>query len=186
MPRKPFSGLTTIEDVKGRCRIDDLTGCWHWTGAMVEYPDGSKSPRMWVYDTQRKMFRVMSGPLAVLELEGTREPWMTMGWRGCRCGDCANPNHIIGGTKKQWGAWVRLNKHWKHSPRRTAANRRANRERSEIDITIAREVRESTLNNRQAAAAFGLTETHVSQIRMHRIWKETVVPGASVFTLGAR
>lgn len=186
MPRKHFSGITTLDDLKGRCIVDDLTGCWHWQGATVtDRKSGKRTQRLWIFDALAGEFRVMSGPMAVVELAGKRAQAETMGWRACRCDDCMNPAHMMSGTKREWGNWVRSHGHWKHNPKRTAANRRINRERSDLDLDTVRKVRAAAGNNIQIGAEFGLDPSHVSMIRLHKIWKESVVPGASAFTLGA-
>lgn len=180
-----FRGLTTVEDVKERCIVDDFTECWHWRGGARADKNGRRIPQLWVFDSVRGVFRCMSGPLAILELEGTRKPEMERGWRTCQCADCLNPKHIIGGTVKEWGNWLRAKRLWKDQPKRIAAGRRVKRSKSEITPEIVAAVKAAP-TGRAAAAALGITESHASKIRCGRIWADGIVPGASVFTLGAR
>lgn len=180
-----FRGLTTVEDVKQRCIVDDFTGCWHWKGGARSDPKGRRIPQLWVFDTLRKEFRCMSGPLAILELEGTRTPEMQRGWRVCLCSDCLNPAHILGGTVKEWGNWLRNHGYWKGQPARIAAGRKNARARSDVTPEII-ELAKAAPTGRAAAAALGITESHASKIRLGRIWADGTAPGASVFTLGAR
>jgi hypothetical protein len=181
-----FRGINTVEDLKARCLIDDFTGCWHWQGAMRTDRYGKRTPALWIFDTRKGKFRTMTGPMAVLELEGARKPRFTIGWRMCRCDACLNPAHILGGTRAEFGAWMRLHGHWKNVPARVAANRRAARERAFLTPEIAERIRTSPLNGLEAAAEFGVSPQQVSKVRTGRSWANTVVAGASVFTLGAR
>lgn len=181
-----FRGISTEEDLQARCLMDDFTGCWHWQGAMREDRNGTKTPAIWVFDTQQKKFRTMTGPMAVLEIVGRRAAGVKMAWRTCRCEDCLNPAHIAGGTRADWGLWMRANGFWKNVPARVAANRKSARARSENTPERIAEVRSSPLNGREASAAFGMSTQLVSKIRNRKCWADNVVPGASVFTLGAR
>lgn len=187
MARKHFSGITTAEDLKGRCIVDDFTGCWHWQGATSTDKRGRKCQRVWVYDSLQGRFRTMSGPMAVLEIEGTRTPETEMGWRVCECQDCMNPAHVKGGTKADWGLWLRMYGKRKGKPRIVAANRKNVRSRAIINPQKAAEIRASDRPADELAAKYGLKNPrYISEIRLGRRWVDPVLPGASVFTLGAR
>lgn len=177
--------MKTIEDVRQRCRIDEETGCWHWGGEMKSGKAGSRVPAIYLFDSLRQKHRVMSGPLAILELTGRRSTAKTMGWRGCLCDDCLNPKHVMGGTRVEFGSFVRAAGLFKNNPARFAANRKSARERSPMTPELAAEIRGSTLTGRELAAKHGLKVRHVSSIRTGARWKNEVLPGASVFTLGA-
>lgn len=181
-----FRGITTVEDLKARCIVDDFTGCWHFQGAMREDRNGNRTPAVWIFDSIRNKFRTMTGPMAVVEIEGKRTPQMTIAWRDCRCDDCLNPAHIRAGTRADFGLWVRLYGHWRNNPARVAANRRSARERSENTPEKIAAVRASPLNGRQAAVAFEMSTQLVSKVRNGKAWSDHALPGASVFTLGAR
>jgi len=187
-----FRGITTVEDLKARCLVDDFTGCWHWRGATSLDKHGRKLQRLWIYDSVQGRFRTFSGPLAVLELEGTRTAETEMGWRaGCNCDDCMNPAHIMGGTRKEWGRWVRHHGAWRGLPTKVAAQRRAVRGRATtmLDQQKANEIRvraEAGEDKKALAAEYGLKNwRYIHQIASGVRWANPVVPGASVFTLGA-
>lgn len=192
MARKHFSGITTTEDLKGRCIVDDFTGCWHWQGATSVDKHGRKLQRVWVYDSLQKKFRTMSGPMAVLELEGTRTAETEMGWRTrCQCEDCLNPAHILGGTKKEWGNWLRNTGARRGRASITAANRKAVRSRAILNEQKAAEIRVRSQAGESAealASEFGLKNPkYISEIALGKRWTPNkVLPGASVFSLGAR
>lgn len=180
-----FRGITTVEDVKGRCVVDEMTGCWHWKGSFHKDPKGNRTPMLWVFDSPRGKFRNMSGPIAVLEISGKRTPEIEMGWRDCRCDDCLNPAHIRGGTRTDFGLWIRMYGLWKNNPARAAAGRRAARARTEITPEIIERVKAAPTTS-EAARQEGITQSHASKIRRGRIWASGAVPGSSVFNLGAR
>jgi len=184
MTRRSFSGITTVEDLMGRCVVDEFTGCWHWRGASSLDRNGVKLQRLWVFDTQRGGFRVMSGPYAVLELSGKRKPSMTMGWRTCTSDDCMNPAHVQGGTRADWGHWLSERGAWRGLPSKVAANRRANRARSVLTAQKVAEIRASDLPRKELAAAHGISYSHLCAVKSGKKWADAVVPGASVFTLG--
>ena len=52
-------GELTVEALKERCKVNPVTHCWDWQGAMSE-----NEPRVWTLDYERICKRVMSGPLA--------------------------------------------------------------------------------------------------------------------------
>jgi hypothetical protein len=181
-----FRGIASAVDLQGRCIVDDFTECWHWQGAMRSDKRGLLLPAMWVFDSQKGKYRTMTGPLAVLEIVGRRGLGVRTAWRTCGCGDCVNPQHILGGTKADWGRWIRTTGAWKNVPARVVANRRSARARSETGREIVAAVCSSPLNGRQAAAEFGISPQQVSKYRTGRSWVDPVVAGASVFSLGAR
>lgn len=181
----PREGIKTIEHVRERCYVDDFTGCWHWRGSMKVSSKGRRTPQLHIFDSVARRSKTVSGPLAVLDLAGRRTAQTQRGWRTCLCDDCLNPAHVMGGTHKQWGAWLRERGLWQNSPARLAAGRMVARARSAISpqqIELARACR----TGREAAALLGITESHASKIRNRRIWSDQAVRGASVFSLGAR
>lgn len=185
--RRQFRGITTVADLKGRCIVDDFTDCWHWQGATSTDRSGRKCQRVWVFDSLSDRFRTMSGPMAVLEIEGTRTPETEMGWRVCRCEDCMNPAHVLGGTKKEWGNWLRNKGVRKGRPSIVAANRKNVRSRAILTQADADAIRGSTVPAAELAAQYGLKNPrYISEIRLGKRWVSPVIPGASVFTLGAR
>jgi hypothetical protein len=185
MSTKQFSGITTVEDLRERCVVDDLTGCWHWRGAAGTDRRGRPTQRLWVYDSVRGRFRTMSGPMAVVELKGERTTETEQGWRTCTTADCMCPQHIMGGTRKQWGEWTRASGRLKGLASKTAANRANVRGRSK-HAHAATIIKSSDLPTGELAKLLNLPPTYVSDIKGGRRWADgKVLPGASVFTWGA-
>lgn len=184
--RADFRGIKDADDLLGRCIVDEITECWHWQGAMRVDGNGKRSPAMYVWDSQRQMYRTITGPLAVLEVTERRVLGVAMGWRTCQCDDCVNPAHVMGGTRKDFGRWLAGHGLWKNQPARVVANRTSARRRGDLTPELAERIRSSPLTGREEAAALGISPQQVSKVRTGTSWANPVVPGASVFTLGAR
>lgn len=187
MPGKKFSGMSTVEDLRKFCRVDDFTGCWHWKGAGSIDKQGRKCQRVWVYDSVRREFRTMSGPIAVLEIAGKRTANTEMGWRTCRCEDCMNPQHVTGGTKKQWGNWLRNTGAWKNSPAHVLGIQRARAVNMKLSQEKVDAMRASGRKADDLAAEYDIAPNYARDILAFRRWNKpvAVIPGASVFTLAS-
>jgi hypothetical protein len=184
MARQKFSGITTAEDLKSRCRINELTDCWHWRGASSTDKAGRKCQRVWVYDSVRGEFRTMSGPMAVLEVTGRRTANTEMGWRRCRCEDCMNPQHVDGGTRRQWGNWVRNTGAWKNCSAHAVSIIKARESRMKLTQQIVDEMRASGRSAVALAAEHGIAENYARDVLAYRAWNTSpLLPGASVFSL---
>jgi hypothetical protein len=129
--------------------------------------------------------------MAVLELEGTRTAETEMGWRArCTAEDCMNPGHIMGGTRQEWGNWMRNTGSRKGRAKITAANRKNVRSRAILDEAKAAELRARAQAGESPvvlAAEYGLKNPrYVSEVALGKRWVNKVLPGASVFRMGAR
>ncbi len=177
MPAKG-SGVQTAADLQARCDVNEVTDCWHWTGALS---DGH--PRMWIWDHRYGKTRVVSGPRGAALIGGLA---MHKGWRAwmtCGCKTCVNPEHVETGTTKQWGAWCRQAGVMKNNPRRRAAVRRRWAEESPENFAIAKAVRESAETGLALAARFNKSPQTISKMRNSVSW----APLVTVFSgLGAR
>lgn len=165
-----------LEQIRGRCRIDEETGCWHWTGAMNTDGARGRVPVIWHEG------RASSGGRVVFELSKRTIPKGQMVWRLCRCDDCLAPYHLRAGTRKEWGEWRKANGFASISPQAWAANMLAKRrEARKSDPELAQIIRASSESGAEMARRHGLSKTAVSRIRLGKTWAETV-PQASVFT----
>jgi len=95
-------GINSIEDLKGRCVVDDLTGHWHWKGAFT-YTGHSVVASVWSPALQR----TVSMAKAIGLLMGEPIPEGKLWYRKCGCGDCANPAHYRIGTRQELGRLAR-------------------------------------------------------------------------------
>ncbi len=121
-------GVYCLDDIKARCRIDPVTGCWHWAwgcttsgvGAGIRMPAINVPPGV-------------MGPKR-MTITGARAAWLMSGrklsagmvvWRTCRHDDCVCPAHLRAGTKAEEGAWLAAQGVLRDDPVRRAMNIKA-------------------------------------------------------------
>lgn len=187
--RRRHDGVRTLEDIRLRCVIDDIRGCWIW-GAAVD----NGSPRVWLPDA--------AGPLrAGTTTTAARAAWVLSGRplqpnhlviRTCTEGRCCRPDHGIAGTRVQLGQVLHTSGHLRGRPERGAVNSR-NRAR----MMVPREVIQrgeamfaAGAMAKDVRAALGVCARTAQLIRdgLHPRSTgaaPTLVRGASVFALGA-
>jgi hypothetical protein len=83
---KRADGVRTLADIRDRCRIDELTGCWTWTGAV----SGNGLGSLWY----PALGRVLAISTAIYHLRHGKEKARGTVYRPV-CGGkmCANPAH---------------------------------------------------------------------------------------------
>lgn len=176
-------GIRELEDIRGRCVIDDETGCWHWRGAVAANTTKSICPVAW----SPALGKVVSVLRQVYEFAHPEASMIgRMVWRSCASQDCCNPKHLLMGTRKQWGEWITKNGKRKGDPLASARNRKARLDSGDaiLNMELAQWARESTQTGRDVAHALGVSATTISRARMRRTWGETL-PCASVFSMAA-
>jgi hypothetical protein len=97
------SGIRTLDHVRDRCDINEVTECWVWARAYNTTPEKkSMTPTAWFPAEQR----VVSVPRIVAVLSGKR---LERGWRCynvCSTPGCVNPEHLATGNGRMWGAYM--------------------------------------------------------------------------------
>lgn len=192
---KRSDGVRTLEDIRIRCVIDDLTGCWHWAGAMSVSKTRRIKPvsRVWLPEglgNGRPAIVTASKAAWVLSGRPLPDGWVV--WRSkCSSFDCVNPLHARAGRRVEMGADLAASGRMKGSPDRVAANAR-NRMRM---VTPLEKVRQAEVMFKEGAlqkevrAALGLSAETARSIRLgmhpHSSVSQRLIRGASVFTLGA-
>lgn len=167
-------GVKSVADLKDRCRVDDLTGCWHWAGGL----NGSGRPSLWLPVLRR---RVPLG-LAICVLTTGTTPEVGVVWHcTCETKNCANPRHRTAGNRSSQMLAARI--------RRSAATRAkiaaGKRAVSPWDESVIADVRSSSEPLHAVAERHGMSIEHASNIRRGESRLELGVRGASVFNLGA-
>lgn len=193
--RKRTDGVRTLDDIRGRCWVNDLTGCWEWRGALSRSNTRSVSPttRVWLPDAEQVgSGRIVTASRAAWLLAGHSLPDDHVVWRSvCGSSQCVNPAHCSAGTRQQMHAAIAASGRLRDKPHRRAVNAR-NRLRMVTPLETVREA--------EAMFARGeMQKTVVAQLRMtaetaalirkglhpHSAGRLQVVRGASVFNLGA-
>lgn len=153
--------MKTIDEIKGRCRIDEFTGCWNWAGAMV----GGKSPRIW--QTEDGKDKSMPGRRAAWLARGRELP---SGWRvygTCESLTCVNPAHIKAGPVAEFWEYIKATGSQRGNINRIKANRLNGRKRAALSPDQVAEVITSNETGVALAARFGVAATTISEYRCH-------------------
>lgn len=153
----------TLDDIKGRCHIDD-DGHWIWKGALSE----GKWPRIWAPDHTQpgSPMKVQVGRRAVWHVSTGQA--IPKGWRvfgTCPVDRCLNPGHMKCGTTAEWGEHVSKSGIHAGNVRRLAAARQLGRKRSVMTAETRMEIITSPETGRALARRLGISEQTVSKVR---------------------
>ena len=161
-------GVLTVEALKERCKVNPVTHCWDWQGAMSE-----NQPRVWTLDYERICKRVMSGPLAAWHIAYQAPPRAgCLVFRGCMNAKCLNPAHLREAANK-----TEIGLHIRRLGSRIGTaleSRRANIAKAHVangmnvtprEKVLAVRAADPALNNTQVGAMLGLSHQVVGAIR---------------------
>lgn len=156
-------GVHTVEDLRQRCVIDDITGCWRY----------AMHPRLWMPGIGR---RVTLGVAICFLLTG-KEPRKGVAWH-CTCStkDCANPRHRRAGNRSSQMKAANL-----HRDALTVARiARTKRAASDLTEESCAEIRASHDSLAVLAKRYGVSPSHAGYIRAGKR-RAPIVSGCSVF-----
>lgn len=173
-----LGGIRSIEDLRARCKIDDICGCWLWQLSAI---DGN-SPKVHVRTPEGN--RIMRGRRAAVYLSGRRICAGQVAYPAdeCRNEMCVNPDHACVGSKALAGAALRRTGRMRNIPSKIAAARKAWDQRGrKITPEMAAEIRSSTESTHELAKRMGLSQFTIWSCRVGQTHKG-VVAGASAFT----
>lgn len=169
--------MTELDRIKGRCHIDEITGCWEWRGSTTASNGGlTHTPRAWTtdytLDPTGQTKTVQTGNRAAWHAH-TGQP-IPQGHRVyknklCANGLCVNPAHLACGTDEQWGKAVAKKGIWKNSARRIKANRATGRKNSHVTPEILAYIQSSEKTGVALAAELGIKPSVVSNARRGRM-----------------
>ena len=176
-PRGTYlGGVRSVECLRQRSSIDEVTGCWHWRLSCCE-----GAARVWMRHPETGEPYRTTGPNAAVLLErGRMLPKGKKGYRKCESLDCVNPEHVKVMTRAEHGAWVAALGLWKNKPNRILANRANKRKHAKLDVEKARAIRASAATQVELAKVYGVPQSTIGAVRAGKLWKETM-PTASVF-----
>ncbi len=166
-----LDGVHDVESLRGRCVIDEDTGCWHLRDSRGR-PLVRKAgyvPCVFVHQLGRKV-------------TSRRAAWLVSG-RGevpdglvltlrCRCWDCANPEHVVAMPKERHTRMLQREGVFS-APAKVAAARRVARQRPQVKLTeeLAQWARESPQTQAEVAHALGTRQNRISDIRRFKLWR---------------
>ena len=165
---KQLGGIRSIDDIKARSRIDDITSCWLWAGAMK-----NSAPRVWLPG-----FGVVSMARALQIVQfGTTPTNSRMLIPTCNRVNCGNPAHRRWGTKAEMFSVLMGDMSPDHRARMTLGKRA----RSKVCTSeIAAGIRASNEPAQQIADRIGVHVTHVYRIKRGHAWADGL-QASSVF-----
>lgn len=180
--------IRTLDDLQGRCRIDDETGCWRWAGAMASKAADPVPYANFVNSDGRRV-TMPAARLAWL-LSGRPLPAGHVVYRAaCLDRQCVNPAHGKAGTMAQLHAHYSASGKNKGNPHRAAVNA-INRLVLATPVEKVREAEalfEQGMGPNAVARAIGVSYDVAKRIarRQHPHSSNAlrVIRGASVFTL---
>lgn len=173
-----LGGIRTVEDLRQRCYVDDITGCWHWRMAL---DDGFPTVHFVTPDTGRHA--KMRGRRATLYLARGKDLPRGHGAFAklcCESKDCVNPDHARSGDRKAHGEYLQRSGIVKGLPGKIAAAKARWMGRRKLSAEAVAEIRRGGMSDYRFAEKFGVSQFAVWSARVGRSHKE--VPGAgSVF-----
>lgn len=156
-----IGGIATIDDLMGRCRVDQATDCWHLRTARGRPMERGKTMRIWSH----LHGRVMSARQLALAM-GTARPVPQGYVVVCKCDsyDCVNPEHLRALTRADEIAQKKPLGTYK-TARKTLANRATGRKRQVHSDELRRWMHESTQPATHVAHAIGCATSRVIELR---------------------
>lgn len=183
------NGVRTFEDIRLRCRVDEITGCWLWSLSM----SGGETPKAWICPgVFGEKPRTMPAAKASWLLSGRKIEEGHVVWRvACTDARCVNPQHCIALPRAEMRRACGLRGREKGKPERAVQNWK-NRASLIAPKEVVREV-EKRLGEGKKQSHIA-AELPVSTFLVHKIatgkqFHSSVratpnLRGSSVFTLG--
>lgn len=118
MSQNRYQGVATMDDIKDRCYVDDVTGHWHWRAAMTSWSRERRAPYVWYPPIQKSI----SVARVICHIKtGAPPPKGKISYRACGCWDCVNPDHYKVGTRSEMGKRTRPHNTPLHNAKISAA-----------------------------------------------------------------
>lgn len=154
-----------MNNIKGRCRIDEITGCWIWMGAL-----SNGYPRIYAPDFTR------NADGAPMPQNGTRAIWhvrtgkaIPKGHRvyhaACHDPRCVNPDHLQCGPTHIMGKKLSESGILQNRITRIKANRAIGRARSKVNPEMARYIVSSSKTGQLLAQELNISRSIISRVR---------------------
>lgn len=143
-----LGGITDLQGIKARCKVDENSGCWNWRFAIGGH---GKVPSGTVNGRNSSMVRQAFGLH-----QGRPVQRNFIVWRTCCNSLCLNPAHLRQGTRQHHGKWVAETGSQKGDLKRIAASRAAASTRTVVTAEIAREILMSDRPRKEWAAELGV------------------------------
>jgi hypothetical protein len=186
-------GVRCLDDLMARCRVDEITGCWIWSGAVSRSNTRDVQPttRVWLPDAEvLGAGKLMTAGRAAWILAGKKAgPRDVIFKHVCHDVLCINPAHACAVTRAEMHRRLAASGLLRGDPVRAVVNRQ-NMLKMATPPEVVRQA-EAMLDEgrmcKEVRARFGLASETVALIRngRHPNSAGRTVRGASVFNLGA-
>jgi hypothetical protein len=164
--------VRTVDDLRMRCAVCELTDCWVWLGGKSSDGLGRIS-----YDGK------VRGILAVAASVSGRTPKPgQVAYPKCPTSNCCNPEHVRVGTRAQKGAFDTRSGRLRGNPTKRASSLLDAMKRRALTPEQVAEVCESNETLSAAAKRLGVGKTTILNARQGRY--TLGVKGSSVFAWG--
>ncbi|PZP73358.1 MAG: hypothetical protein DI604_12900 [Delftia acidovorans] len=153
--------MRTLEEIKGRCYIDE-DGHWLWRGAIRKGVPFVYAPNL----AQGGKMSTQVGYRAAYQCaKGVAVPPRHRVFSTCDAPACLNPEHIRCATDAAYGRYIRSKGTFKGRVRRILANRATTLSRTKVTPEIVSLILASTESDAKTGAAFGVSKYLVWRIR---------------------
>jgi len=175
--------VRTLPDLLARCEVCEDTGCWEWLGCMS---NKGKTPSVRLGENSAKNAR---GVARVLSGKKLFKGYRTIAGKNCsdRCINPAHTRHVSPSAFMREKVMPNGKQSLSHLAALTAASRK--RSSSLIrSVEQANEIRRRLADGELAkhlAVEFKCSPQNICYVGKGVLWASTVVPGSSVFALGA-
>jgi hypothetical protein len=158
----------TLDDIKDRCVIDEITGCWKFKGAKSD----GKYVRVWAPNLNKPEApkAALPGKMAVwFAKTGKPVPAGHRVFSTCNSNDCLCPDHIKCGTNEEWGRHIAKSGIYKDKVARMVASRKTGIARSVLTPETYAEVLASSETGLQIAKRLNVSSQTVSKARLGQL-----------------
>lgn len=166
------NAIKNIDDLRGRCVIDEETGCWN-------YPAKDRS-RIYVRLPGSEKGIVMDGPRAALSILNGVDTKPAFRVK-CNNPKCCNPDHCRQMSHVKYGELVAKKGWLKGDPARAVRATISRRKRASLNEELVREIKLSDENNSVISRRLSISRSTIRQVRSGKIWRDVSVVNSSVF-----
>lgn len=179
-----LDGIASLEDLRGRCVIDEDSGCWHLRTARGKPMPRGERHVLWAHGlghvTATRLAWLLSHPGQEL-----RKGYVA--FRKCCSYDCVCPDHISAASRQNWGRHM-ASTGKATTPAKTIAARIqvSNLPQNKLTAETRSWLLESSQSGSEVAHALGITQSRANCIRAEHRKAASSRPAASIFDFAMR
>ena len=156
-----LGSVRDMDSLRGRCVLDDATGCWHLRSSRGRPMPRDKRHALWVHG-----LGCMSAPRAAWMLHiGEPVPDGLVVSRTCHSYDCVNPEHLKCWPKAAEGAFMRKHGRTAATASKVLANRQIGLKRSKVSREMRMWIAQCGQSSHAIAHALGISQSYAHALR---------------------